>query len=156
MKKNILALFIAISASSFAMAADNAGTAITGPVSTTDCSLLSEQVTLNLSNSVFGAYACNTTANVVAVATCHPTGRKGNVDVSCNPVADPAATPAYVPPAGCVVRSGGSGPTDGVMQVQGGLAFTASTSGGTVQGVSAAACRTGGSTTAEAAAAAGL
>lgn len=157
MKKNILALLVSLSVvSTVSVAADNAGTVINGTVAATDCTLLTEDVTLNLSQSVFGAYACNTNNSVISVATCHPTGRKGNVVVPCDPVADPAKSPAYVPPAGCAVKVGGAGPNDGQMTVKGGLTFTANTGGGTVQGVAAQNCKTGGSTTAEAAKAAGL
>lgn len=159
MKKNILALCIAFGAfSTVALAADDAGTAIPGNglVQTGDCSLLTEDVTLNLSQNVFGAYACNTTDSVIAVATCHPTGRKGNILVPCDPVANPAATPAYVPPAGCAIKANPANVNDGEMTVKGGLTFTANTGGGTVQGTSALNCKTGGNTTAEAAAASGL
>lgn len=157
MKKTFLvaALGFAISATS-AFAADNTGTVMSGAVATTDCSLLSEDVNINLSANVFGAYACNTADNVIAVATCHPNGRKGAVQVACDPVANPAATPPYTPPAGCAVRANPANPNDGVMTVQGGLAFTASTSGGSVQGANAENCVTGGNTTAEAEDAAGL
>lgn len=45
-------------------------------VSTTNCPLLKEGVTLNLSKDVAGAYACESSTNVIAVSTCHPNGRK--------------------------------------------------------------------------------
>lgn len=157
MKKNILALCIAFSSfSTVVLAADDAGTTISGPVATTDCSLLTEDVTLNLSQSVFGAYACNTTDSVIAVATCHPTGRKGNIIVACDPVANPAAVPPYAPPAGCAIKANPANANDGQMTVKGGLTFTANTGGGTVQGTEAINCKTGGNTETEAAAAAGL
>lgn len=164
MKKNIFALMVFAGFSISAMAADNQGTAIpdNGQIeaAATGCSLLTENVTLNLSNSVFGAYACNTAANIVGVGTCHPNGRKGNIAVDCDPVARPESAPnagdGYTPPQGCALKSNNQNANDGTMSVQGGLAFTASSRGGRVQGVSAQNCRAGGNTTAEAAAAANL
>lgn len=164
MKKNFFALAILASFSFGAVAADNAGTAIPDngliQAAAAGCSLLTEDVTLNLSNNVFGAYACNTAANIVAIATCHPNGRKGNIAVDCDPVAraesSPGAGDGYTPPQGCTLKSNNQGPNDGTMTVQGGLAFSASSRGGRVQGVSAQNCRTGGNTTAEAATAANL
>lgn len=156
MKKALITIALGFGFSSAVMAADDTGTVIGTTVTTTDCSLLTEDVSINLSNSVFGAYACNTTDNVIGIATCHPSGRKGNVEVSCNPVADPNATPPYVPPAGCALRANPANANDGVMTVQGGLAFTASSAGGRVQGAPAQNCTAGGNTTAEAEAAAGL
>ncbi|MGV0056708.1 hypothetical protein [Stutzerimonas sp. 381-2] len=151
MKKAIFALVAGLSMTTQVIAAD-AGSAIPSgtaiPATTAGCSLLSEDVTINLSNNVFGAYACNITDNVIAVATCHPTGRKGNVTVSCDPTDANA-------PAGCAAADAAA-PTEGTATVQGGLAFTASSRGGRVSGTAAANCVTGGSTVAEAQAAAGL
>nr|WP_298135814.1 hypothetical protein [uncultured Pseudomonas sp.] len=153
MKKIIFGVMLSVGIVSGAFAADNAGTVIPSGTAITagtgnDCSLLSEDVTINLSNNVFGAYACNTTDNVIGVATCHPTGRKGNVQVACDPTSASA-------PAGCTATDA-SAPTVGTATVQGGLAFTASTRGGSVTGTNAANCVAGGSTTAEAATAADL
>ncbi|MCV2219319.1 hypothetical protein [Thauera sp. Sel9] len=156
MKKLLLSLALGFGLAGNLMAADNAGTTIAGAVTTTDCSLLTEDVRLNLSSAVFGSYACNTTDNVIGIATCHPQGRKGNVTVACDPVDNPAAIPPYTAPDGCTVRAGGTGPNDGEMTVQGGLAFTASSAGGRVQGEAAQNCTTGGNTNAEAENAAGL
>ncbi len=158
MKKVILGVLFGMAAAGNVMAADagaviNSGTPI-DTTAATGCSLLSEQVTINLSNGVFGSYACNTVANVIGVAACHPTGRKGDVSVPCDPVATaetaPGAGDAYTPPAGCALRANPANANDGVMTVRGGLAFTASSRGGRVQGASAANCVTGGNATAEA------
>jgi len=156
MKKVIFALVAGIAFSTSALAAD-AGAAITSgtAIDTTagaGCSLLSEDVTINLSNSVFGAYACNVTDNVIGVATCHPTGRKGNVSVACDPTATQGQT-GFV--AGCTATAGAAANV-GTATVQGGLAFTASSQGGRVTGAEAANCVTGGNTIAEAQGAAGL
>ncbi|WP_457787989.1 hypothetical protein [Pseudomonas sp. PL-6] len=153
MKKNLFALVVAAAFSAGVMAADNAGTALPdGNIvpDATGCSLLTEAVRINTSSGVFGAYACNTVDNIVAIATCHPNGRKGDVTVSCT-VGAPDA------PTGCTATPDTGDAADaGTAVVQGGLAFTANSGGGAVQGTSAANCRTGGNTTAEAAAAAGL
>lgn len=153
MKKVIFGVMLSVGVVGSTFAADDAGTVIPSGTAITagagnDCSLLSEDVTINLSNNVFGAYACNTTDNVIAVATCHPTGRKGNVQVACDPTDANA-------PEGCAATDA-SAPTVGTATVLGGLAYTASTSGGSVTGTNAENCVTGGSTTAEAATAAGL
>ena len=162
MKNKIVALMLAAGFSMSAVAADNVGTTIPGDgrLTTVDCSLLTEDVTLNLSSNVFGSYACNTAGNIVAVATCHPNGRKGNVAVDCDPVARDETAPGlgdgYTPPNGCAVKANPQTPNDGTMNVQGGLAFSASSRGGRVQGVAAQNCRTGGNTNTEAAEAANL
>ncbi len=158
MKKVIFGMFVGLAMAGNVMAADagaiiNSGT----PIDTTagaGCSLLSEQVTINLSNGVFGSYACNTVANVVGVAACHPTGRKGDVSVPCDPVATPETAPgagdAYTPPAGCALRAQPANANDGVMTVRGGIVFKASSRGGRVQGDNAQNCVTGGNATADA------
>lgn len=163
MKKLIFGVLASVFASGV-MAADggeaiSSGTAITADAA--GCSLLSEQVTINLSSGVFGAYACNVVGNVIGVATCHPNGRKGDVTADCNPVAvaaDPAnGVVAYTPPAGCAVKPApNTDPTNGSVTVRGGLAYTASSRGGRVGGDNAANCVAGGSTVAEAQTAAGL
>jgi len=147
MKKLLISLLVGTACISSAFATDNAGTVMGGPITTTDCSLLTEDVTINLSNAVFGAYACNTADNIIAVATCHPSGRKGPATVQCSVLAgdDCVATTAT-----------DDDPDVGTRQVQGGIAYTGSTQGGRIQGTNAANCTTNGTTTAEAATAAGL
>lgn len=152
MKKFILSAVIIGALSSNAIAADDAGTAIpTQKITMTDCSLLTEDVKVNLSSNVFGAYACNTTRNIIGVATCHPGGRKGNVSVSCS-MGDPNANPAVPADPGCTAGADGKG----TKTVQGGIAYQANSGGGQVTGTNAQNCKTGGNTIAEAAAAAGL
>lgn len=163
MKKVIFGVLASVFVSG-AMAADagsaiSSGTAISADAQ--GCSLLSEQVTINLSSGVFGAYACNVVGNVIGVATCHPNGRKGDVAADCNPVpvvADPdAGIVGYTPPAGCTVKPApNTDPTNGTVTVRGGLAYTASSRGGRVGGDNAANCIAGGSTVTEAQGAAGL
>lgn len=164
MKKVIFGILVSAIASS-ALAADAGAPITTGTAidttAATGCSLLSEQVTVNLSTGVFGAYACNTVANVIGVATCHPNGRKGDVAVDCDPVAV-AADPdngiaGNVPPAGCAMKPAPNvNPNNGTVNVRGGLAYTASSQGGRVGGANAVNCNAGGNTTAEARTAARL
>lgn len=138
MKKLLISLLIGTVCASSAFATDDAGTAMGGSVATTDCSLLTEAVTINLSQSVVGAYACNTTDNIIAVATCHPSGRKGSTTVQCS-VADGN---------GCVATPATDDDADaGTVEVQGGVAYTGSTEGGRIVGVAASNCTTTGATT---------
>lgn len=160
MKNKIIAFLVAAGASAGVMAADNAGTSIpaNGIVTTTACSLLSEDVVLNLSSGVKGSYACNTTLNVVAVAACHPNGRKQGVSVDCDPVARNAQAPGgeYTPPQGCAIKPAPTSDNDGSMIVSGGVTYIASSRGGRVQGVQAIGCTSSGNVNTEVAAAAGL
>ncbi|MDP2244447.1 hypothetical protein [Pseudomonas sp.] len=152
MKKVIFGLVAGLAVSANVMAADAgaaipSGTAIDTTVAA-GCSLLSEAVVINLSNNVFGAYACNVVDNIIAVATCHPTGRKGPVTVAC-------LTDATTPVPGCTATPDtGDAANAGTASVQGGLAYTGSSNGGRVGGTNAATCVAGGNTIAEAAAAA--
>lgn len=152
MKKVIFGLVAGLAVSANVMAAD-AGSAIPSgdAIDTTvaaGCSLLSEAVTINLSNNVFGAYACNVADNIIAVATCHPAGRKGDVTVACTVGATDA-------PEGCTATADtGDAATAGTAVVQGGVTYTGSSQGGRIGGTNAAACVAGGNTIAEAVAAA--
>ena len=78
MKKIAALLFgIALSPSIFAAAiAPNASAADRLIAFEDDCTLLAEDVTVNLSRDVPAAYSCNTGNNVIAFAACHPNGRK--------------------------------------------------------------------------------
>lgn len=78
MKKIAALLFgIALSPSIFAAAiAPNASAADRLISHTDDCTLLAEDVTVNLSRDVPAGYTCNTVNNVIAFAACHPNGRK--------------------------------------------------------------------------------
>ena len=77
MKKIAVLLFgLALSPSIFAAAiAANANEAAR-KIDTTECTLLSEDVTINLSRDVPAGYACNAGTNVITFAACHPNGRK--------------------------------------------------------------------------------
>ncbi|MDX1724042.1 MAG: hypothetical protein R3355_13180 [Pseudomonas sp.] len=155
MKSIKFGVLLSLAISGVAFATDDAGTAIVSGESITntaaDCSLLSEPVTINLSSGVVGAYACDTTDNVIAVAACHPSGRK-TVTFDCDPSLATDAT-GYV--AGC--EAVGTSTTVGTYTADAGVAYVASTSGGRVAGVAAEGCTgTGAVTTAEAETAAGI
>lgn len=88
MKKLLITLggIVSIAFSTSVFAADNADEAIaadqigTGEgtrasIAVGDCSLLTEQVSINLSSGVAGGYHCATASNIIAVGACHPNGR---------------------------------------------------------------------------------
>lgn len=85
MKKNIFALIIGLSVSTFATAdafEPNAdGLEI---IETTDCALLNEGVRISMSKDVEGGYECNTGTNQIAVSFCHPNGKKSNAGTNNN------------------------------------------------------------------------
>lgn len=148
MKKVNIALFMTFAIAGNVMAAD-AGSAIVNaeqvPNTAAGCSLLSEPVTLNISNGVVGAYACNTEDNIIGVATCHANGRK-SVTFDCNPSLEDDDA-GYV--EGCEAVDGST--TVGTATADNGVAYVASTRGGRVAGVPAANCSgTGATTVAEA------
>lgn len=57
------------------------GTAITADAA--GCELLAQEVTINLSSNVFGAYACQKANNVIKVATCHKAGSRKIETIKC-------------------------------------------------------------------------
>lgn len=148
-----LALLIGASLSSSIFAADNAGTPFTSgePIqaAAAGCSLLNEAVRINLSNNVYGSYACNTASNRIAIATCHPNGQKGSWSVPTM-----IADPDWVDP--------GDGSTAPMIAGEpetrtGGRTYTASSDGGSIIPTNSTNCVvTGGNVNAEAAARAGL
>lgn len=108
MKNTIYALAVGsfFTAVSFSAVAANLAqkTAFTGggTVSSAECSLLGETVTLNLSNGVKGVYKCDLANSVITFAACHETGSRKPKEVQC--AADPADTatpPTKFLPAGC-------------------------------------------------------
>ncbi|WP_341647032.1 hypothetical protein [Thauera sp. SDU_THAU2] len=151
--KKTLGILLGIAVSASVMAADDAGTPFTsGEPITNDaagCSLLREAVRINLSNLVYGAYACNTASNRIAVATCHPNGQKGAWTV----------TPMIPDPDWVDPNDGSTAPMipGQPQQATGGRAYTTSSDGGRVIEANSQNCVvTGGSVTAEAAERAGL
>lgn len=102
--KNIIksfALVVAVTVSATAGA-----TAITAPITTTDCALLSEQVTLNLSNNVLGSYNCDVANTEVKIAACHTSGSRKPTDVSCTVVGQDASGADVYNDSSCTGESG--------------------------------------------------
>lgn len=50
---------------------------------TTDCKILRERVTVNLSSNVVSAYNCDETKNVITVASCHTAGSQKPTPIKC-------------------------------------------------------------------------
>lgn len=118
MNKQIIALFAAAGLSCFASLAFAAPT-IAGAstsISTTDCPLLAEAVTVGMSSRVVGSYNCSAATNTVRVGSCHAGGSRA--PLACSSVQNqaaidaavaagqPAVTPTY--PAGCAANGTGT------------------------------------------------
>lgn len=84
MKKVAYAILITagLGMSAAAMAA---GTPITSgdTITSDDCVLLADQVTLTLSTNVHGAYSCDEFTNTIKIATCHKAGSRKPADIPC-------------------------------------------------------------------------
>lgn len=79
--KTLVALSLA-GVSSFASAVQIDG----NPILPADCSLLAEQVTLNLSTNVIGAYNCDVPNTRVDIGACHESGSRKPLVVNCTAV----------------------------------------------------------------------
>lgn len=83
MKKTLvnIALMAVVGFSGSAIAAANFvnGTAVTPD----DCPLLAENVTINLSNNVKGAYSCNVASGTIKAATCSEGGSRKATTAPC-------------------------------------------------------------------------
>lgn len=82
MKNSIVAtLLVGGLACSFGAFATNieSGVAITPA----ECALLGENVQLNLSNNVSGAYNCNVATSTIVIAACHAAGSRNPATVQC-------------------------------------------------------------------------
>ncbi|WP_278379757.1 hypothetical protein [Stutzerimonas kunmingensis] len=104
MKKSILATVFAgtMMASAFASAAAiDSGTAITP----TNCPLLGDQVVLNLSNNVSGAYNCDEATSVITVAACHKAGSRNPTTVNCTITSAAGVTPVVWNDSSCTQAS---------------------------------------------------
>lgn len=138
MNKQIIALFAASGLTCFAGLASAAVETVTGPsntVTTAECALLSESITVGMSARVIGAYNCSEIQNVIKVGSCHEGGSRG--PLACNSVQNQDAIdaanapggsgtpPAPVYPAGCD-QTNGTG-TSTVISYKG---FTSSSQGG--------------------------
>ncbi len=60
----------------FALNASAAAIVSNTPIKTTDCAVLGDSATLNLSKNVTGAYSCDEGTNTIKVATCHSSGSR--------------------------------------------------------------------------------
>ncbi|MCQ4304957.1 hypothetical protein [Stutzerimonas frequens] len=83
MKKILTCLALAstlFAANSYA-AEIKSGTPITADAA--GCELLAQDVTINLSSNVFGAYSCQKANNVIKVATCHKAGSRKIETIKC-------------------------------------------------------------------------
>ncbi|MNF50702.1 hypothetical protein D3C84_320040 [compost metagenome] len=127
MKKNILAalFFAGMGASVVASAANqaaDAGFEGQGIVSSTECALLADTVTLNLSKNVVGAYSCDEATSVIVVAACHKGGSRSEKQVACT--TDPNDNTKFLP-AGCTAATGTVPVTDYV-------GYSAGSNGGSI------------------------
>ena len=62
-------------------------------ITTADCPLLGEQVILNLSSNVNGAYACDEANSLISVAACHRAGSRNPLTVTCAITSAAGVTP---------------------------------------------------------------
>lgn len=84
MKKHILAVVLSSALASGATLAVELPAS--GAITTANCSMLGNNVVINLSNGVFGAYACNIIGNAMAITTCHDAGSRQSLVVGCGVV----------------------------------------------------------------------
>ncbi|MBB6340051.1 hypothetical protein HNP49_000201 [Pseudomonas fluvialis] len=125
MKKHAIA--IALTSLFFAAGASAVDLPQGGVITTAACPTLGEDVTIQTSNGVLAAYACNEAANAAAVSTCHNAGsRKSRVYqcVSTDPGAD-----AQVGTADDSWNNASCPNGDGSTQVAGQFTITADYSG---------------------------
>ena len=85
--KKVFIIFVGLLTSTVVIAEDFTGTS--NVIEDTDCALLAENVTINLSKDVLGGFDCN--ARSIVIAACHPTGRKSTrtLQVETCTTADP-------------------------------------------------------------------
>lgn len=124
MKKSILATIFAgtMMASAFASAAAiTSGTAITQ----IQCPLLGDQVVLNLSNNVSGAYNCDEANSVIKVAACHKAGSRNPGTANCVITSASNVTPVVWNDSSC-------SDADDTFEIADFRGFTANSQGGKV------------------------
>ncbi|MFC5771809.1 hypothetical protein [Thauera sinica] len=123
--KKLIPLFMMIAGvgASFGASAQTALPPNGGPVTTTACTVLSEQVTLNLSKGVHGAFNCDEATNAIKVATCHEAGSRKPTTVNC--VAQGSEPDITYTPAGCAAGVAS-------VEISDYRAFTANSRGGGV------------------------
>lgn len=118
MNKQIIALFAAAGLSCFASLASAAPT-ITGAsttISTVNCPLLAEAVTVGMSSRVVGSYNCSAATNTVRVGSCHAGGSRAplactiqnQAAIDAGAAQSPAVVVAPTYPAGCAADGTGT------------------------------------------------
>ena len=101
MKKNLLALLVAVSfGSAGAVVAAPAAFQGNNDVDSTECTLLAETVTLGVSANVHGAFNCDETENLVQVGACHEGGSRSQ-GAACVDLDPNDGDPNGPLPAGC-------------------------------------------------------
>lgn len=132
MKNKLLAMF-AVAAIGFSFSSMSMATLIDGDVikgnDGGDCPILGEDVRLNLSKGVKGAYECSEVSNSIDVGACHESGSRGTA-LTCAQIGFEAdgTTPKYNN-AGCTAANVGDTITITTASYKG---FRASTTGGSV------------------------
>lgn len=99
-----------------------------GPDGDQDCVVLGEQVRLNLSRGVLGAFQCTEATNSIDVATCHEAGSRTNQLACVVSGQDAQGQPVYNDPL-CNAGNVGTTVTLAEPRYRG---FAASTTGGSV------------------------
>lgn len=122
-----LLLLAGLSASFAATAATNITSG--SVIDNTACVLLGDNVTLNLSKSVSGAYSCDETSSTIKVATCHATGSRKPTQVACASTTDATTGEAVWNDASC------DGTANQTFEIADYRAFAASSQGGSVMTV---------------------
>lgn len=140
--KNIIAGILVVgglvSMSAFAAPFSSGSTATAGAAGT--CTLLANDVTLTLSNNVFGNYGCYVPNNEIKVATCHSAGTRKQETIQCAQTGtDADGNPEYNDDS-CANADVGTTYTS----TQFGKAFVVSTTGGSVAASSLSAYCTAG------------
>jgi hypothetical protein len=106
---------------------NDGGATIIGPAGSTtadeECVLLGENVTLNLSRAVHGAFQCDEATNAIKISTCHETGSRKPTVVNCT--AQGEAPNITYTPSGCTADT----PNIEIADYRG---FTANSRGGGV------------------------
>lgn len=100
--KKIFIIFAGLLTSTAVIADDFTGTS--NVIADTDCAMLAENVTINLSKDVLGGFDCN--AASIVIAACHPTGRKSTRTLqveTCTTDDPPACTTATTVVTGSAV-----------------------------------------------------
>ena len=100
--KKVFIIFVGLLTSTVVIAEDFTGTS--NVIEDTDCALLAENVTINLSKDVLGGFDCN--ARSIVIAACHPTGRKSTRTLqveTCTKDDPPVCTTAPTPVTGSAV-----------------------------------------------------